>query len=185
MNDSKGIRILGGMGCALGALFAFAAWSDDRRDIVFPCVGGVFALIAAALFVSAFRAKKRLPCPKCGGVDSSVRRAKGLAFQFSGDRACSACGTVWRQGVSKGGGVASIIVGAVVFLYFGYAVIFIGLANIGHDDSAIVSTLFFGAFAIGGGSAVAFGFRVLTGSAGKLEIISEGSLPSNAQGKNA
>jgi hypothetical protein len=59
------------------------------------------------------------------------------------------------------------------------------LANIGRDDSAIVSTLFFGAFAIGGGSAVAFGFRVLTGSAGKLEIISEGGLPSNAQGKDA
>jgi hypothetical protein len=104
-------------------------------------------------------------CPKCGSDESSAVASEGVAMTFAKDRKCTRCGVVWRPPCPIWAGWLSVLLGLGILGVGAWVGLGQGVAEDLKHRAAIwliVST---------GGIVLGYGFAVVTGRAGKLQII--------------
>ena len=113
-----------------------------------------------------------MTCPICSSTENKRSEAYRGTFQFSHDRVCEVCGTVWQPAAGRMAGILAILCGVLVSSASAFGIVQDWSSN-KHGAS-----FFFLVAAFGGGLVtVRAGRRVLAGSAGKVEIITKGTPP--------
>jgi len=104
-------------------------------------------------------------CPSCGSRTHRPVAPKGVRMAFAKDRKCAQCGTVWRVACPMWAGWLSVFVGLGLLAVGGW----LGLDLLREEGlkqtEAIWLVISTGCVALG------YGFAVVTGRAGRLEII--------------
>ena len=121
----------------------------------------------------------KMKCPVCSSTENKKSESYRRTFQFSHDRVCEVCGTVWQPAAGRVAGILAILCGVLVSSASAFGIV----ASVASEDwsskkHGASSSFFFLVAAFGGGLVtVRAGRRVLAGSAGKVEIITKGTPP--------
>ena len=121
----------------------------------------------------------KMKCPVCSSMENKSSESYRGTFQFSHDRVCEVCGTVWQPSAGRMAGMLAIICGVLVSSASACCVVASFVSEDwswkkhGASSSSFLVTLAF----FGGLVTVRAGWRVLAGSAGKLEIVTKGTPP--------
>lgn len=102
-------------------------------------------------------------------------------FQFSADRECLTCGTVWRPKCPIWGALIAIVFGGPLALLFfgGFVQFLMEAASRGVESTTQIAVAFviFLGLGIATASAFFYGIGVLIGVAGRLRILAKGVQP--------
>jgi hypothetical protein len=108
-------------------------------------------------------------CPVCGSDAHRPVAPQGARMTFAKDRRCGQCGTVWRLPCPMWAGWLSVLLGVGLLGVGVWLALGLGVTDARkHWEPVwlIAST---------GGVVLSYGFAVVTGKAGRLEIITPGS----------
>lgn len=115
-------------------------------------------------------------CPVCqSNQNRKISSSQPAVFQFTADRYCCTCGSVWKPRCSKRNALFCISVGLIDILFIG-GIFVVDIAR-GRTTGLTMWTLVFVSLLILGGlGAILYGFGVFFGFDGKETVLKTGNL---------